>query len=57
MKLNLKFRLEKETKGAVQYKEFGESSERMAVGTLYVRKSALPTPYPQELTVVIEDTL
>ena len=45
MKLN--FIIEKETPGAVQYKEVNDSGVRKpifeaAIGTLYVRKSAMP---------------
>ena len=47
--ITLRFELEKETKGAVRYAEAGTE----AVGTLYVRKSALPSPYPKALAVTI----
>ena len=41
----LKFAFEKETKGAVRYQEVGEDGApafASQVGTLYVRKSAMP---------------
>ena len=53
----LRFIVEKETKGAVRYKEVdidGADAFAPAVGTLYVRKSAMPSgKIPQELSVTI----
>ena len=49
-------KLEKETKGAVRYQEVDSKGEKLsnyAIGTLYIRKSALTTPYPTSLTVTI----
>ncbi len=49
--------LDKETKGAVRYKEDGmdpSDPHSYKVGTMYVRKSALSQPYPQRLTVVVQ---
>ena len=45
MNTKLKFAFEKETKGAVRYQEVGEDGAPAfapQVGTLYVRKSAMP---------------
>lgn len=46
MERKLSFRIEKETKGALQYKEYtaeGQQADaaQMMIGTLYVRKSAV----------------
>ncbi len=54
MKTTLKFVQEKETKGTVRFKEVGAPDE-VVVGTLYVKKAALEEPYPEKLTVTIED--
>jgi hypothetical protein len=55
--LNLRFALEKETKGAVRFQEVGEDGKPAfapSVGTLYIRKSALPeAKIPQTLSVTI----
>lgn len=57
MNTTLKFSFEKETKGAVRYQEVGEDSEPAfapQVGTLYIRKSAMPGgKIPKILTVTI----
>jgi hypothetical protein len=45
MNTKLKFAFEKETKGAVRYQEVGDDGALAfapQVGTLYVRKSAMP---------------
>ena len=45
MNTKLKFAFEKETKGAVRYQEIGEDCAPAfapQVGTLYIRKSAMP---------------
>lgn len=47
----LKF--EKETKGTVRYKEVELEGKEMVIGTLYIKKGALTTPYPDEVTVTI----
>ena len=57
-KLSLKFKFEKETKGAVRFQEVeGENNEPAfapKVGSLYVRKSALEAgKIPQYLVVEI----
>lgn len=55
MQLKLKMTLEKETKGAVRYAEDKpQGGGEPAVGTLYIRKSALPAKIPQALTITIE---
>ena len=39
--IEVRFKLEKETKGALRYQEVDEKGESLAkIGTLYVRKSA-----------------
>jgi hypothetical protein len=57
MTLTIKFKFEKETKGAVRYQEVGDNGEPAfspSVGSLYVRKSALPGgKIPQDLHVTI----
>jgi hypothetical protein len=54
-------RLEKETKGAVKYQEIDDSgapvttsNERCAIGTLYVRKTALNGEIPQQIKVSLK---
>lgn len=53
----LKFKIAKETKGALQYKETETDGHGTAddyvVGTLYLRKSAVKGA-PDELTVTVE---
>jgi hypothetical protein len=57
MNTKLKFVFEKKTKGAVRYHEVGDDGAPAfapQVGTLYVRKSALPGgKIPKTLTVTI----
>ena len=57
MNTKLKFAFEKETKGAVRYQEVGDDGALAfapQVGTLYVRKSALPDgKIPKTLVVTI----
>jgi hypothetical protein len=57
MNTKLKFTFEKETKGAVRYQEVGEDGAPAfapQVGTLYVRKSAMPGgKIPKTLIVTI----
>ena len=54
------FVLEKETKGAVQYKEVDEGlsdvkTEDYKIGTLYIRKTALePPPWPRAIVVEVK---
>ncbi|MDF3000554.1 MAG: hypothetical protein K0Q48_673 [Bacillota bacterium] len=47
--MNIKFAFEKETKGAVRFKE---QSDKPIVGTLYIKKEALP-----ELDITKNDEL
>lgn len=49
-----KFMFEKETKGAVRYKEVQEQGKLTALGTIYLRKNALPIPFPINLVVKVE---
>jgi hypothetical protein len=57
MNTKLKFAFEKETKGAVRYQEVGDDGAPAfapQVGTLYVRKSAMPGgKIPKTLIVTI----
>jgi|SoimicMinimDraft_4_1059732.scaffolds.fasta_scaffold509324_1 hypothetical protein len=57
MNTKLKFAFEKETKGAVRYQEIGEDGAPAfapQVGTLYIRKSAMPGgKIPKTLIVTI----
>ena len=52
-----RFAFEKETKGAVRFQEVskdGKPAFARSIGTLYIRKSALPDgKIPQTLTVTI----
>lgn len=50
MKHELDFEFEKETKGAVRYREL----KTFVVGTLYIRKDALDGGKPEKLKVTIE---
>lgn len=57
--MNLKFAYEKETPGAVQYKEVDETGQRKpifnaTIGTLYVRKSAIKGLIPREINLEVE---
>lgn len=62
-KLNLKFRFQNETKGAVRYGEVlaggriaaAPNDQGACIGTLYVRKSAFESnTFPDELSVTVE---
>lgn len=53
----LRFEFEKETKGAVRYQEVdapGKPAFAAKVGSLYMRKTALPGSIPQALNVTIK---
>ena len=51
MKFEVKFDLEKETKGTVKYNEQGHAPK---IGSLYIRKTAFATAdYPKSLTVTV----
>lgn len=56
--MKLTFKFEKETKGAVRYQEVdpdGQPAFAPKIGTLYVRKSALPSrDIPQGVTITVE---
>ena len=50
------FKLSKETKGAVQYKEVDSAGKELdqhdaLIGTLYLRKAKLPSPFPETIDV------
>jgi hypothetical protein len=61
--IEARFKLEKETKGALRYQEVDEKGEVIEqawakIGTLYLRKSAFErgATFPQLLRVTIENT-
>jgi hypothetical protein len=63
MQIEVRFKLEKETRGALRYLEVDENGELIEqpwakIGSLYVRKSAFGhgAVYPQTLRVVVETT-
>ena len=54
--MKLHFKIEKQTPGAVQYKELDANGQKQTValstiGTLYLRKSALGASIPEDITV------
>jgi hypothetical protein len=61
MNLTIAFKFEKETKGAVRYQEVGPDREPAfapSIGTLYVRKSAMPGgKIPQILSVTVAEAV
>jgi hypothetical protein len=58
MDKTIHFKFEKETKGAVRYKEVNEDGSEIfgegVIGSLYVRKSALPGKVLDKLTITIK---
>jgi hypothetical protein len=61
MNLEIRLKLEKETKGALRYQEVDEKGEPIEqasakVGTLYLRKSSIEhgAPFPKALRVTVE---
>jgi hypothetical protein len=59
--MQVRFKLEKETKGALRYQEVDEKGDVIEqawakIGTLYMRKSAFErgTAWPQKLRVTID---
>ena len=58
MKHEVQLELEKETKGAIRYKEVNlngvAGGEQYLIGTLYLRKSELEEPFPKLITVTLE---
>jgi len=57
MDITLHFVVEKDTKGAVRYKEVNsDGTDALApqIGTLYVRKSAIPGKVLDKLTVTVK---
>jgi hypothetical protein len=60
-RVDMRFKFEKETKGALRYEEVDEKGEAIGqasakIGSLYLRKSAFErgAAYPQSLRVTIE---
>lgn len=51
--IELKMKMDKETKGSVRYAETGPPEEQ-TLRTVYVRKSAFDGKYPQEITVTVK---
>ena len=49
----IEFAMEKETKGTCRYQEMGDKPNH-AVGTLYIKKGVLPTPYPANVKVTLD---
>jgi hypothetical protein len=47
------FRFEKETPGTFRFQESGDKADHK-IGTLYIRKSALPNGAPRALTLKID---
>jgi len=54
MRLEIRFTHSRETKGTHVYVEAEEAGQPPKVGTLYLKKYALPSPPPAELAVTIE---
>jgi hypothetical protein len=57
MDITLHFAVEKETKGAVRYKEVnsdGTDAFDPKIGTLYIRKSAMPGRVLQQVTLTVK---
>jgi hypothetical protein len=59
--MEIPFKLEKETKGALRYQEVDEKGEPIEqawakIGTLYIRKSAFErgSAWPKELRVTVD---
>lgn len=55
MKLTLTFTHERSTKNTERFAEDATGTERPAVGTLYILRSALGVVVPTKLTVTIEE--
>ena len=49
----IEFEFEKETKGAIRFKEIVPEGEDRVVGTLYVRKSFLGSLKPEKMTITL----
>ena len=52
-KIFVTMHLNKVTKGAVRYEE-DQQSDTFSIGTLYIRKTALPEPAPTKIKVLVE---
>ena len=51
--MQVKFKVERETKNTVRYAE-DAPEDKQVIGTLYLKKTALPDPFPQAVTVIVE---
>ena len=54
--MRAQFKLEKETKNAVRYKELAEEGHDPLIETIYLKKRALPSPPPECVTVEVSWT-
>ena len=54
MKLEIVLELERTTKNTARYKEIPPKGKPPVLGTLYIQQWALPTPYPEHISVAIE---
>lgn len=54
MTRTITMKLDKETKGAVRYQEVKQEGQPALMGSLYVRKLAIGSAVPQEITVTID---
>jgi len=52
--MEIKFKLEKETKNTNRYQEQPEEGKPPVIGTLYIQKWFLGNPAPKEITITIE---
>lgn len=50
----VEFTLERETKNTVRFQEVDRPDKLPVIGTLYVQKGNLPTPFPAKLKVTVE---
>lgn len=48
--MKITFKQKGETKGTVKFEEEGNAN---VIGTLYIRKHALPEPFPRKVTVEV----
>jgi len=51
MEKTIEFEFEKETKGAIRFKEIVPEDEDRVVGTLYIRKDALKSERPKKIII------
>ena len=52
--VKIKLPFQRETKGSILYQLSGEDGRQKPVQNIYIKKEALPKPYPPEVTVSIE---